>query len=156
MNLHACLGVGPGHRLLLGEITATHAYSTPFVLALPQSPAPPKVLQVVLRPSGQPRHRGTNAESAERKERILVLLRQGLPHRQIADAVGVGREYVSTLASKNGICRTKRTQDEVKAIVARARRMMTDHKWTQRRCAQVIGISAPYLNILLNDPRHAN
>lgn len=154
VNLHACLGVGPGHRLLLGTVTPMWSYKVPMMAVWRQSPGPPKPPKPkkLLAPRQAKRVDPitTNA-AAERRKKILELLdpKFHLKHQEIADRTGVCREHVGRLAVEFGQSRTNRSHDQVTALAARGRELMEANGWTQSRAALELGVSASYFNQLL-------
>jgi hypothetical protein len=151
LNLHVCLGVGPGHRLLLGAITPMWSYSVPIVDMTRQSLPPPAPKYTKRAPVQRraPVPPLPSAAAAKRRERILELLAMKVKHDDIALKVGVCREHVGRIACEAGVARPNRSHDQVRALTARGRALIEQNGWTQARAAAEMGISASYLNQLL-------
>ena len=156
MNLCACLGVGPGHRLLLGPVTPTAAYaaSTPA-----PSSAPVRIETRTLRPARATRCKRGTAETRALYERCRVYISDGLARGrdpfelrdEFAKAEDIERSYVDYIVSKLGLARKRRTASEIKAIVARALSLLeANPRWTKAKAAAELGVSEEYLHVAMS------
>lgn len=157
MNLCACLGVAPGHRLLLGPVTPTRGYRV-------DAPAPPPAAPVrmemqVLRPAHTRRPKRGAAETRALYERVRVTVEDALKagrdpfevRDEIAKDEDIERSYVDYIVSKLGLARRRRTGDQVKELAQRALALLETHpKWTKRRVAAELGVDDCYLHVALS------
>lgn len=138
MNLFACLGVGPGHRLLLGPLTpgATYASATRWdVPALP--------------PERPAHRRRCTQEVMALRNRVTAALRRGDTHAEIELREGITKPYISWIATKFG-GRKRRTRDEADAVVSKALRLRTETPSLKlTHAAKACGVTAGWLAMAL-------
>lgn len=139
MNLCACLGVGPGHQLLLGPLTPGMSYRVVN--------APLQAVDAAPRPvRGGSRNREA---SRALRARIEASLKRGESHTQIADREKVSRSYVAMVASNARIVKPRRTREETDAIFLKAKRLLATGM-KQNVVARECGLSPPHLCMLLS------
>lgn len=158
MNLCACLGVGPGSRLLLGSVTPPVAYARSSApVALPAAPV--RIETRALRPAHAFRCKRGAAETRALYERCRAFIAAGLDAGQdpfelrdtFAKQEAIERSYVDYIVSKLGLARKRRTADEIKGIVRRALALLEANPyWTKARAAAEIGVSEEYLHVALS------
>lgn len=137
MNLHACLGVGPGHVLLLGELTPGVQYRKPRfdTWAIPPG----------LVPGVKPRRRRSIEEAKLLRRRVLDALERGDSPTVIAKREDIDHSHVSGIALEHGV-RRFRSRDQVDAIVAKAMRLALQFpSMKQKDIAAACGVTPSYL-----------
>src|SRR5690606_35644159 len=154
VNLCACLGVGPGHRLLLGPVTPTAAYD--------RASAPPLATPVRMGEVGTPRPAYRRRPRRSREEarllyaRVKAKVEAGMEAKrdqyevrdEIAESEGIERSYVDFIVSKLKLARGRRRPDEIKQLVARALKLIGENpRWTKRRVAAELGVDECYLHV---------
>lgn len=156
MNLHACLGVGPGHRLLLGTLSPAVGY---VVAAMAVVSAPVRMETRVLRPATSQRPKRGTLETRAMYERIRAYIAKGLKaerdpfelREEVCKAEGIERSYCDYIVSKLGLARSRRSAEEIKALVAKARALMgANPNWTKRRVAAELLVDECYLHVILS------
>lgn len=147
MNLHACLGLGPGNQLLLGTLTPTVGYARSLPAGLMERSTQPAVR---VRREGGLRQRRSPEDALALRARVVAALQANECRAEIAMREKIDPAYIAYIVGKMGIGRTRRTRDQVLELVTKAKTLMADNNWSQVRAARELGVSGPYLNVLLS------